>query len=102
MVWLRTRRISIKIAKEIFPELYRSGISPKQLVEQKGLLQISDESAIIATIDKVIERFPKEVSDYRDGKEKLLGFFVGQVMKEMKGKANPKLLNELLVRRLKG
>ncbi len=99
---VKDQTISIKIAKEIFPELYRSGISPKQLVEQKGLLQISDESAIIATIDKVIERFPKEVSDYRDGKEKLLGFFVGQVMKEMKGKANPKLLNELLVRRLKG
>jgi len=94
--------ISIKIAKEIFPELYKSGVSPKQLVEKKGLLQISDESAIIATIDQVIERFPKEVSDYRDGKEKLLGFFVGQVMKETKGKANPKLLNELLVRRLKG
>lgn len=94
--------ISIKIAKEIFPELYKSGISPKRLVEQKGLLQISDETAIIATIDQVIERFPKEVSDYRDGKEKLLGFFVGQVMKETKGKANPKLLNELLVRRLKG
>jgi len=94
--------ISIKIGKEIFPELYKSGISPKQLVEKKGLLQISDESAIIATIDQIIGRFPKEVSDYRDGKEKLLGFFVGQAMKEMKGKANPKLLNELLVRRLKG
>lgn len=99
---VKDQTISIKIAKEIFPELYRSGISPKQLVEKKGLLQISDESAIIATIDKIIERFPKEVSDYRDGKEKLLGFFVGQVMKETKGKANPKLLNELLVRRLKG
>lgn len=94
--------ISIKIGKEIFPELYKSGVSPKQLVQQKGLLQISDESAIIATIDQVIKSFPKEVSDYRDGKEKLLGFFVGQVMKETKGKANPKLLNELLVRRLKG
>ncbi|MBP1745564.1 MAG: aspartyl/glutamyl-tRNA(Asn/Gln) amidotransferase subunit, partial [Deltaproteobacteria bacterium] len=94
--------INIKIGKEIFPELYKSGISPKRLVEQKGLLQISDEAAIIATIDQVIEHFPKEVSDYRDGKEKLLGFFVGQVMKETKGKANPKLLNELLVRRLKG
>lgn len=99
---VKDQTISIKIAKEIFPELYRSGISPKQLVEKKGLLQISDESAIITTIDKIIERFPKEVSDYRDGKEKLLGFFVGQVMKETKGKANPKLLNELLVRRLKG
>jgi aspartyl-tRNA(Asn)/glutamyl-tRNA(Gln) amidotransferase subunit B len=90
------------ILAELFPELYKSGISPKRLVEQKGLLQISDESAIIVTIDRIIDRFPKEVSDYRGGKDKLLGFFVGQVMKEMKGKANPKLLNELLVRRLKG
>ncbi|OPY78150.1 MAG: Aspartyl/glutamyl-tRNA(Asn/Gln) amidotransferase subunit B [Syntrophorhabdus sp. PtaU1.Bin153] len=94
--------ISIKIGKEIFPELYRSSVSPRSLVEKKGLLQISDESAIIATIDKVIDRFPKEVADFKGGKEKLLGFFVGQVMKETKGKANPKLLNELLMRRLKG
>jgi len=99
---IKDETISIKIGKEIFPELYKSGISPKRLVEQKGLLQISDESAIIATIDRTIDHFPKEVSDYRGGKDKLLGFFVGQVMKEMKGKANPKLLNELLVRRLKG
>ncbi|OPY70449.1 MAG: Aspartyl/glutamyl-tRNA(Asn/Gln) amidotransferase subunit B [Syntrophorhabdus sp. PtaU1.Bin002] len=94
--------ISIKIGKEIFPEVYRSGVSPRSLVEQKGLLQISDESAIIATIDKVIDRFPKEVADFRGGKDKLFGFFVGQVMRETRGKANPKLLNELLVRRLKG
>ena len=99
---IKDETISIKIGKEIFPELYKSGISPKRLVEQKGLLQISDESAIIATIDRIIDRFPKEVSDFRGGKDKLLGFFVGQVMKEMKGKANPKLLNELLVKRLKG
>jgi aspartyl-tRNA(Asn)/glutamyl-tRNA(Gln) amidotransferase subunit B len=99
---IKDETISIKIGKEIFPELYKSGISPKRLVEQKGLLQISDESAIIAAIDRIIDRFPKEVSDYRGGKDKLLGFFVGQVMKEMKGKANPKLLNEFLVRRLKG
>ena len=99
---IKDETISIKMGKEIFPELYKSGISPKRLVEQKGLLQISDESAIVATIEQVIERFPKEVSDYRGGKEKLLGFFVGQVMKETKGKANPKVLNELLVRKLKG
>jgi aspartyl-tRNA(Asn)/glutamyl-tRNA(Gln) amidotransferase subunit B len=94
--------ISIKIGKEIFPELCKGGVSPRELVEQKGLLQISDETAIVTTIDQVIERFPKEVADFRGGKEKLLGFFVGQVMKETKGKANPKLLNELLIRRLKG
>jgi aspartyl-tRNA(Asn)/glutamyl-tRNA(Gln) amidotransferase subunit B len=93
--------ISIKIAKEIFGELYKSGTSPKKVVEEKGLLQISDESAIISTIDAVIARFPKELEEFRAGKEKLLGFFVGQAMKETKGKANPNLLNELLLKRLK-
>ena len=93
--------ISIKIGKEIFPELYERGVSPKELVKEKGLVQISDEAALIATIDAIIDRNPKELADYRAGKEKLIGFFVGQAMKETKGKANPKLLNELLVKRLK-
>jgi len=94
--------ISIKIGKDIFPELCGTGVSPKRLVAEKGLVQISDASAINAIVDATVERFPKEVAEFRAGKEKLLGFFVGQVMKEMKGKANPKLLNELLLKRLKG
>jgi len=94
--------ISIKIGKEIFPELCKSGASPKRLVAEKGLVQISDETAIISIVDAVIARSPKEAAEFKAGKEKLLGFFVGQVMKEMKGKANPKLLNELLLKRLKG
>jgi aspartyl-tRNA(Asn)/glutamyl-tRNA(Gln) amidotransferase subunit B len=94
--------ISNKIAKDIFPEVYKTGASPKQIVQEKGLIQISDESAIIKTIDEIIARSPKELADFRAGKEKLLGFFVGQVMKETKGQANPKLLNALLLRRLKG
>ena len=94
--------ISIKIGKEIFPELCKSGASPKRLVADKGLVQISDETAITSIVEAVIARSPKEVAEFKAGKEKLLGFFVGQVMKEMKGKANPKLLNELLLKRLKG
>ncbi len=94
--------ISNKIAKEIFPDLYRTGASPGQYVQEKGLLQISDEGAIVGIIDALIARSPKEVADFRAGKEKLLGFFVGQVMKETKGKANPALLNELLLKKLKG
>ena len=74
---------------------------PKSLIEEKGLLQISDSDALSATIDGILARFPKELEEYRAGKEKLLGFFVGQVMKETKGKANPKLLNLLLIERLK-
>ncbi|MCX7965652.1 MAG: Asp-tRNA(Asn)/Glu-tRNA(Gln) amidotransferase subunit GatB, partial [Syntrophorhabdaceae bacterium] len=93
--------ISIKIGKDIFPELCNRDISPKKLVEEKGLIQISDESEISAKIDEILSRFPKEVQEFKSGKEKLLGFFVGQVMKETKGKANPKMLNELLIKRLK-
>jgi aspartyl-tRNA(Asn)/glutamyl-tRNA(Gln) amidotransferase subunit B len=98
---IRDDTISGKIGKEIFTELYDKGVSPRELVAEKGLLQISDESALAAAIDGIIQRFPKEVADYRSGKEKLLGFFVGQAMKETKGKGNPKLLNELLLERLK-
>lgn len=93
--------ISIKIGKDIFPELCKSGASPKRLVAEKGLVQISDETAIISIIEAVIARSPREVAEFKAGKEKILGFFVGQAMKEMKGKANPKLLNELLLKRLK-
>ena len=92
--------ISIKIGKEIFPELYARGVAPKKLVEEKGIVQISDETALVATIDAILDRFPKELGEFRAGKEKLLGFFVGQAMRETKGKANPKLLNDLLIRRL--
>ena len=94
--------ISGKMGKDIFPEIYKRGTSPKQYIEEKGLVQISDESALEGTIEKVLAQSPKEVAEFKAGKEKLLGFFVGQVMKETRGKANPKLLNELLLRRLKG
>ena len=93
--------ISGKMGKDIFPEIYKQGTSAKQYIEEKGLVQISDESALEGMIEKIISQHPKEVGDFKAGKEKLLGFFVGQVMKETKGKANPKLLNELLLRRLK-
>ncbi|MCX8110783.1 MAG: Asp-tRNA(Asn)/Glu-tRNA(Gln) amidotransferase subunit GatB [Syntrophorhabdaceae bacterium] len=98
---IKNETISIKIGKEIFPELCSTGVSPDKLVKDKGLVQISDEAAIAQKIEEVIARFPKEVAEFKAGKEKLLGFFVGQVMKETKGKANPKLLNELLLKRLK-
>lgn len=64
-------------------------------------MQISDAGALGATIDGIVARFPKEVEEYRNGKEKLMGFFVGQAMKETKGTANPKLLNQILVERLR-
>lgn len=94
--------ISNKIAKDILPELLVSGGSAKELVERKGLVQISDTSAIESAIDAVIAAHPDELEKYRGGKTKLLGFFVGQVMKQTGGRADPKLTNQLLAQKLNG
>jgi aspartyl-tRNA(Asn)/glutamyl-tRNA(Gln) amidotransferase subunit B len=94
--------ISTKIGKDILPELLIEGGSAKALVEQKGLIQISDTSAIEAAIDSVMAAHPDELAKYRGGKTKLLGFFVGQVMKQTGGRADPKLTNELLQKKLNG
>ncbi len=92
--------ISGKIAKTVFEEMYRSGKNAEEIVREKGLVQISDESAIEKMVDEVIAKHSKEVERFRAGDEKLLGFFVGQVMKATKGKANPQMLNELLKKKL--
>jgi aspartyl-tRNA(Asn)/glutamyl-tRNA(Gln) amidotransferase subunit B len=92
--------ISGKIAKTVFEEMYRTGKDAATIVREKGLVQISDTSEIEKLVDEVISRHPDEVKRYRGGDEKLLGFFVGQVMKASKGKANPKMLNELLKKKL--
>ena len=94
--------ISGKIAKDVFEEMYRTGEKPSKIVREKGWVQILDKGEIEKAIDKAIQGNPKLVDDYRKGKEKLFGFFVGEVMKETKGKANPKLLNELLKEKLRG
>lgn len=92
--------ISGKIAKEIFPEMVASGKSPEEIVKEKNLLQISDTSELEKAVDKIIELSPKDVKDYLSGKEKVIGFLVGQVMKETKGKANPQIVNEILKSKL--
>ena len=92
--------ISGKIAKSVFDEMARSGKSAGQIVEEKGLVQISDSSAIEGIVSTVLEANPAEVKAYRNGKTKLLGFFIGRVMKETRGKANPKLVNDILKRYL--
>jgi aspartyl-tRNA(Asn)/glutamyl-tRNA(Gln) amidotransferase subunit B len=92
--------ISGKIAKEILPELIQKNISPKKLVEEKGLAMISDSSSITPIIDELINEHPNEVQAFKNGKTKLLGFFVGQLMKRTKGKADPKLANKLLTEKL--
>ncbi|MEW6172033.1 MAG: Asp-tRNA(Asn)/Glu-tRNA(Gln) amidotransferase subunit GatB [Bacillota bacterium] len=88
--------ISGKIAKTIFEEMFNSGKDPQVIVQEQGLVQITDESALKAEISKVIAANPKVVADYRQGKDKALGFLVGQVMKATRGKANPALVNSLL------
>ncbi len=92
--------ISGKIAKTVFEEMYRTGRDASAIVKEKGLVQITDESEIEQAVDDIIAKSPKEVERYKAGDEKLLGFFVGQVMKVTKGKANPRILNELVKKKL--
>jgi aspartyl-tRNA(Asn)/glutamyl-tRNA(Gln) amidotransferase subunit B len=97
---LDTQVISGKIAKTVFEAMYRSGKSARTIVEEKGLLQVTDLGAIEAVIDEVVREHPTEVEQYRGGKHKLMGFFVGQVMKKSKGRANPQLVNDVLRKKL--
>lgn len=94
--------ISSKIAKEILPELLEQGGSAKELVESKGMTQISDTGELEKIIDELLAANPDKVEQFRNGKKKLQGFFVGQVMKQTSGRADPKLTNQLLGRKLKG
>jgi aspartyl-tRNA(Asn)/glutamyl-tRNA(Gln) amidotransferase subunit B len=88
--------ISSKIAKEVFEHMWESGESPDKIVKDKGLVQISDEATIRQEIMSVLSANEDKVAEYRSGKEKLFGFFVGQIMKKTGGKLNPKMLNEIL------
>ncbi len=92
--------ISGKIAKEVFSSMFETGKDAKVIVDEKGLKQVSDESAIISMIDEVVAANLDKVNEYRGGKEKLFGFFVGQVMKASKGQANPGMVNQLLKQKL--
>ena len=93
--------ISGKIAKEIFEEMWNSKKSPDEIIEEKGLKQVTDSSEIKKVINQVLEQNQSQLEQYKSGKEKLFGFFVGQVMKASRGKANPEQVNKLLEERLK-
>ncbi len=84
------------VAKEVFEQVFANDIDPDQYVEQKGLKTVNDEDALRKTIAQIIEDNPKSVEDYHNGKEKAIGFLVGQTMKAMKGKANPGMVNQIL------
>ena len=94
--------ISNKIGKDLLPELLAQGGSPREMVEKRGLSQISDPAQIAALIDEVLAAHPEELASYRGGKTKLQGFFVGQLMKQSGGRVDPKLSNQLLSQKLKG
>jgi aspartyl-tRNA(Asn)/glutamyl-tRNA(Gln) amidotransferase subunit B len=93
--------ISGKIAKTVFDEMYATGKDPSAIIGDKGLVQISDADELAAAVRKALEANPGEVQKYLGGKTKLIGFFVGEVMKTTKGKANPKLVNQILAEELK-
>jgi aspartyl/glutamyl-tRNA(Asn/Gln) amidotransferase subunit B (EC 6.3.5.-) len=88
--------ISGKIAKDVFEIAFETQKSPKQIVEEKGLKQISNEDEIRKIVKDILAKFPAEVEKYKSGNEKILGFLIGQVMKETKGKANPQLVNKII------
>jgi len=94
--------INGKIAKTVFEQMVSTGKSPDAIVAEQGLSQVSDSGAIDAAIAAVLDANPEKVAEYRAGKDKLFGFFVGQVMKATQGKANPGKVNEILKQRLAG
>ncbi len=93
---IKKGEISSKIAKTVFEDMWESGKGPAVIVKEKGLVQVSDPSAIEAAVRKIMQAAPDKVAEYRSGKEKLFGFFVGQVMKETQGKGNPAMINDVV------
>ncbi len=97
-----TGEISGKIAKTVFEEMFRTAEDPAPIIKRMGLVQVSDTASLEPVIDKIVAANPRQVEEFRSGKTKVIGFFVGQVMKETKGQANPKVVNDLLQKKLKG
>jgi len=88
--------ISGKMAKEVFEQMYKTGKPAATIIAEKGLVQITDEDALVLAITEVMAANPKQLEQYRSGRDKVFGFFVGQVMKATQGKANPQMINDLL------
>lgn len=89
--------ISSKIAKKVFAETVANGTDPKKYVEENGMAQLSDESVLAPMVKEVVDANPQSVEDYKNGKDRAIGFLVGQIMKQTRGKANPKVINKLLL-----
>ena len=97
---IKSGDISTKIAKDVFMKAFDENKDPSEIVKEEGLKQISDTSSLEPMIQEIIDNNPKSVADYKAGKKKALGFFVGQVMKATKGQANPAVVNEVIVKLL--
>ena len=102
LIRISDKTISGKIAKTVFDEMWQFGTDADTVIEEKGLKQITDSGAIEVIIDEILVNNPGQVAEYRSGKQKVFGFFVGQVMKASKGKANPQQVNQLLKEKLDG
>ncbi len=94
--------ISGKIAKAVFVDMLESGMDPLRIVTEKNLVQVSDESELLALVREIIEQNPRQADEFRGGKTKVMGYFIGQLMQKTKGKANPKLANKLFNQELSG
>ncbi len=88
------------MAKDVFAAMAKTGKNPSELVKEMGMSQITDESSILTMIQEILKAHPENVAEYKSGKTKEFGFFVGQVMKKSKGQANPEILNKLLKKEL--
>ena len=89
--------ISSKIAKKVFAETVANGTDPQKYVEENGMAQLSDESVLAPMVKEIVDNNPQSVEDYKNGKDRAIGFLVGQIMKQTRGKANPKVVNKLLL-----
>ena len=93
--------ISSAIGKKVVEELFENARDPEEIIKEKGWIQISDEGAIREVVEKILANNPQSVADYKAGKDRALGFLVGQAMKETKGKANPQMLNKMFIESLR-
>ena len=94
-------KINNNTGKKVLREMFESGKKPKEIVEEKGLVQISDESQLVEMVENILDENPKSIEDFKNGKDRAIGFLVGQIMKASRGKANPQKVNEILMEKIK-
>jgi len=94
-------KISSKIAKSVFEEMFYKGTDPQDIIKSRGIEQISDEKVLEEMIDRVIEENPGPVQEFKDGKDRAIGFLIGKVMAQTRGQANPKIVNQIITKKLR-